>query len=114
MADTKIDDTRRKPVVEDDEPDDWFDVPHSPRALFFFADPNCLGTKEYSARDVPVQTCFLIEERNADSFTVENAKMTDCYYDTKDWRVCKKEVCAARNTTWCFRQLTQSIDGGIP
>jgi hypothetical protein len=28
MADTKIDDTRRKPIVEDDEPDDWFDVPH--------------------------------------------------------------------------------------
>ncbi|KAK8069799.1 hypothetical protein PG994_006415 [Apiospora phragmitis] len=22
----------------------------------------------------------------------ENAKMTDCYYDKKDWRQCKKEV----------------------
>lgn len=24
--------------------------------------------------------------------SVENAKMTDCYYNTKDWRACKKEV----------------------
>ncbi|KAK8053964.1 hypothetical protein PG996_013265 [Apiospora saccharicola] len=22
----------------------------------------------------------------------ENAKMTDCYYDKKDWRQCKKEM----------------------
>ncbi|KAK8045361.1 hypothetical protein PG993_005385 [Apiospora rasikravindrae] len=25
----------------------------------------------------------------------ENAKMTDCYYDKKDWRQCKKEVSAS-------------------
>lgn len=24
--------------------------------------------------------------------SVENAKMTDCYYNTKDWRACKKEM----------------------
>jgi hypothetical protein len=23
----------------------------------------------------------------------ENMKMTDCYFEKKDWRVCKKEVC---------------------
>ncbi|OCK83315.1 hypothetical protein K432DRAFT_187956 [Lepidopterella palustris CBS 459.81] len=26
----------------------------------------------------------------------ENAKMTDCYYNTKDWRACKKEMEAFR------------------
>jgi hypothetical protein len=25
-------------------------------------------------------------------FTEEHLKMNDCYYDKKDWRVCKKEV----------------------
>lgn len=29
---------------------------------------------------------------NANDNTEENAKMTDCYYETKDWRACKKEV----------------------
>jgi hypothetical protein len=24
--------------------------------------------------------------------TVENMKMTDCYFDKKDWRQCKEEV----------------------
>lgn len=28
--------------------------------------------------------------------SVENAEMTDCYYDTKDWRACKKEMEAFR------------------
>lgn len=23
----------------------------------------------------------------------ENAKLTDCYYEKKDWRACKDEVC---------------------
>lgn len=25
--------------------------------------------------------------------TEENAKLTDCYYEKKDWRQCKEEVC---------------------
>ncbi|KAI0145507.1 hypothetical protein GGR57DRAFT_506917 [Xylariaceae sp. FL1272] len=24
----------------------------------------------------------------------ENAKLTDCYYEKKDWRACAKEVCS--------------------
>ncbi|KAK8157167.1 hypothetical protein IWX90DRAFT_489379 [Phyllosticta citrichinensis] len=28
--------------------------------------------------------------------SVENAKMTDCYYDKKDWRACKNEMEAFR------------------
>lgn len=31
--------------------------------------------------------------RLTDVHTDENAKMTDCYYETKDWRACKNEVC---------------------
>lgn len=23
----------------------------------------------------------------------ENSKMTDCYFEKKDWRLCKAEVC---------------------
>jgi hypothetical protein len=40
----------------------------------------------------------------------ENAKMTDCYYEKKDWRVCKKEVCNATNfsITIITRWLTNS------
>lgn len=29
---------------------------------------------------------------DADDIQEENAKMTDCYFETKDWRACKKEV----------------------
>jgi cytochrome c oxidase assembly factor 4 len=28
----------------------------------------------------------------------ENAKMTDCYYEKKDWRACKEEVRKALNS----------------
>ncbi|KAK8195114.1 hypothetical protein HDK77DRAFT_160252 [Phyllosticta capitalensis] len=28
--------------------------------------------------------------------SVENAKMTDCYYEKKDWRACKNEMEAFR------------------
>lgn len=28
-----------------------------------------------------------------DAMAEENAKMTDCYYEKKDWRACKDEVC---------------------
>ena len=28
-----------------------------------------------------------------DDMADENAKMTDCYYEKKDWRACKDEVC---------------------
>jgi hypothetical protein len=28
-----------------------------------------------------------------DAMVDENAKMTDCYYEKKDWRACKDEVC---------------------
>lgn len=28
-----------------------------------------------------------------DAIEDENAKLTDCYYDKKDWRACKDEVC---------------------
>lgn len=29
---------------------------------------------------------------DTDEIQEENAKMTDCYFETKDWRACKKEV----------------------
>lgn len=30
--------------------------------------------------------------------TVENATLTDCYYEKKDWRLCKSEVSDSRRS----------------
>lgn len=52
-----------------------------------------IGTRGYLARDAQVfqghRSAF---EMDADEIQEENAKMTDCYFETKDWRACKKEV----------------------
>ena len=32
---------------------------------------------------------------DTDDNTVENTKMNDCYYEKKDWRLCKSEVRSA-------------------
>jgi hypothetical protein len=54
---------------------------------------HCLGTRGYLARDVRVrQEHQSYYGMNANDILEENAKMTDCYYETKDWRACKKEV----------------------
>lgn len=34
------------------------------------------------------QSLAIADPANAD----ENMKLTDCYYEKKDWRLCKKEV----------------------
>jgi hypothetical protein len=39
-------------------------------------------------------------------------KMTDCYYETKDWRACKKEV--RLSPLYRCISLTKTADGGIP
>ncbi|KAK4110844.1 hypothetical protein N656DRAFT_781152 [Canariomyces notabilis] len=36
----------------------------------------------------------------------ENAKLTDCYYEKKDWRACKDEVCRPQDL-W-FRRTSQA------
>lgn len=41
----------------------------------------------------------------------ENAKLTDCYYEKKDWRLCKAEVSVAAplsaqwNPEWAARKV---------
>lgn len=35
---------------------------------------------------------FGFRERFLTMFTAENTKMNDCYYEKKDWRLCKNEV----------------------
>ena len=32
--------------------------------------------------------------------TVENLALTDCYYEKKDWRACKDEVCDGVSCVW--------------
>ena len=40
----------------------------------------------------------------------ENAKLTDCYYEKKDWRACKDEVSDANGSSQCSQhgELTQA------
>ncbi|QSZ30133.1 hypothetical protein DSL72_004653 [Monilinia vaccinii-corymbosi] len=63
--------------------------------------PNSAGTNESSALDARVSRGSLEpspahEEGNEDINTKwneeENAKMTDCYFEKRDWRLCKAEV----------------------
>lgn len=35
--------------------------------------------------------------------TAENTKMNDCYFEKKDWRLCKKEV-SVSISDFCFSQ----------
>ena len=49
----------------------------------------------------------------------EQLKMNDCYYDHKDWRVCKKEVSGSciPNLPNILRSTNQAFlyaDGGVP
>jgi hypothetical protein len=59
----------------------------------------------------------------------ENMKLTDCYYEKKDWRACKQEVSrrrfsrgvlreprCCRDITIAFqtRELMEFIDGNVP
>ncbi|TGO30276.1 hypothetical protein BPAE_0006g00150 [Botrytis paeoniae] len=54
-------------VQDDDEPDEW--------------DKRIFSTG-----------CADNGEMNAESTAEENSKMTDCYFEKKDWRLCKVEV----------------------
>ena len=42
-----------------------------------------------------------------DAIADENAKLTDCYYDKKDWRACKDEVCGK------LLNLIPTLDGRL-
>lgn len=59
-----------------------------PRRVFGTLDIRCSGPGIAGAE----QPALLMM-----SMTDENLKMTDCYYETKDWRACKDEVCKARS-----------------
>ncbi|KAI8631154.1 hypothetical protein F5Y19DRAFT_473553 [Xylariaceae sp. FL1651] len=56
-------------ALNDDEPDECRDV---------------TGTREFSARDA--------QQDLTASKLDENARLTDCYFERKDWRACKKEM----------------------
>jgi hypothetical protein len=53
-----------------------------------------IGTSGSSVLDVPVSG--IVRRTKTIAFTNypidENMKMTDCYYEKKDWRLCKAEV----------------------
>lgn len=48
-------------------------------------------------------------QSDADGFVYlqdENMKMTDCYFEKKDWRKCKDEVCFYNNSSLPFKITT--------
>lgn len=78
---------------EDDEPDEWYScriANQDPSFTDATADRDkrifstgCAG--EFTIRP---DNIYLIDV----CFTEEQLKLNDCYYDKKDWRICKKEV----------------------
>jgi cytochrome c oxidase assembly factor 4 len=76
--------------VDDDEPDEWC------AQLILFsknrADDDFLGTRGFSARAAQVRINHHLVVAMLKKGTDENMKLTDCYYEKKDWRACKKEV----------------------
>lgn len=80
---------------EDDEPDDWY-VKYFKIYLLMRSQGAKSGTSESSAQAAPVNIHFTLPgTRGADvtGRAVENTKLNDCYYEKKDWRACKNEVC---------------------
>lgn len=54
------------------------------------------GTSGFSVRAVQVGYLEVLQQGSGLSVlteVVENAKLNDCYYEKKDWRACKEEVC---------------------
>lgn len=78
-------------LLIDDEPDDWC------VQLRGLQRKNGLtkrvGTRESSVLVAQVRGSQRVLERAQLTYCIdENAKLTDCYYEKKDWRVCKQEV----------------------
>ncbi|KAE9377272.1 hypothetical protein N431DRAFT_193303 [Stipitochalara longipes BDJ] len=71
-------------VEGDDEPDEW------DKRIF---STGCAGVSRWQWP--------LFREIHSDHNTVENTKMNDCYYDKKDWRLCKNELEMFRK---CWKQ----------
>ncbi|TVY87316.1 Cytochrome oxidase assembly factor [Lachnellula willkommii] len=81
-------DSKQAAAVEDDddEPDDW------DKRIF---STGCAGELILPRASV-FQTHLLMI-----MFTAENTKMNDCYYEKKDWRLCKNELELFRQ---CWKQ----------
>ncbi|TLD37508.1 hypothetical protein E2P81_ATG04320 [Venturia nashicola] len=63
------------------------------------------ATKMADVKTDGLQKKAIVEEDEPDEWdkrifstgcSEENAKMTDCYFETRDWRACKKEVRLSR------------------
>lgn len=54
---------------------------------------------------------------DADDVPEENAKMTDCYFETRDWRACKNEVrhlSRLHHIHLQIQMLIETLDGNFP
>jgi cytochrome c oxidase assembly factor 4 len=87
-----------KAVEDDDGPDEW--------CVELMGSASWLGRRGKDAADKSCRDKRIFStgcageafgdahsvERSAYEFADENAKLTDCYYEKKDWRACKQEV----------------------
>lgn len=55
---------------------------------------------------------WVILRSHADWYADENMKLTDCYYEKKDWRLCKKEVSSESNMLTPTRGLVAPMPVG--
>ncbi|KAH9877160.1 hypothetical protein IAQ61_002523 [Plenodomus lingam] len=82
-------------LVIDDEPDEWYDLWISYSSLTLHH-PFHLHTNIQPQTPRPTNTCPCAGPRDKRIFSTgcadENAKLTDCYYEKKDWRACKAEM----------------------
>jgi cytochrome c oxidase assembly factor 4 len=74
-------------VTADDEPDDWC----VNWGLLLASADERPGTSESSVQAAQVRE-VAVNHRIGLILPDENAKLTDCYYEKKDWRACKVEV----------------------
>lgn len=118
-----------RPSPSETEAEGWLAWPNPPRTKtgsgYFMEKTRGLmvklpGTNASSALDVQVcirmagwvKWCLLLlayichDKTNSPSNADENMKMTDCYYEKKDWRQCKEEV---RLVTGPFRAERQHL-----
>ncbi|ORY61434.1 uncharacterized protein BCR38DRAFT_34735 [Pseudomassariella vexata] len=79
----KVQEPAAAEAEDDDEPDEW------EKRIF---STGCAGTANTPTAGKKILTGFA---------TDENMKMTDCYYEKKDWRACKDEMEAFRQ---CWKQ----------
>ncbi|KAK1498129.1 hypothetical protein CCUS01_12905 [Colletotrichum cuscutae] len=84
-------DTAKKSSTEDDEPDDWDKRIFSTGCAGTQRLPSLSGSQRKRSRTDSWITALTLTSTLVVSVD-ENAKLTDCYFEKKDWRQCAAEM----------------------